>query len=162
MKSILLSIILFFITTFAFAQPVLLGTFEVLRVVDGDTIVCLIDNQKRYVRLIGADTPETVKRGTPIQPYGKEATVFTRQAIADSGNKVTLWRDIAKRDRYGRSLAIVYVETENGEKMLNEILIREGLAKFLSNYKYSQKIKQLFIDAENTAKIEKKGIHSEH
>jgi hypothetical protein len=104
MKSILLSIILFFITTFAFAQPVLLGTFEVLRVVDGDTIIVEIDNQKRYVRLIGADTPETVKRGTPIQPFGLEATAFTKKVINDANNQIIIKYDIQKKDGFLNAL----------------------------------------------------------
>ena len=70
--------------------------------------------------------------------------------------EVTLKFDKTKRDRYGRSLALVYV----GENMLNEMLIKEGLARFLPNYRYSKEIKQLFIDAENSAKKNKKGIYS--
>lgn len=47
------------------------------RVVDGDTLVAKNDNNKELkVRLIGVDTPETVKPDTPVQPYGKEASDY--------------------------------------------------------------------------------------
>ncbi|MDU2545718.1 MAG: thermonuclease, partial [Finegoldia magna] len=34
--------------------------YEVVRVVDGDTVILNIDGQKTRVRLIGIDTPESV------------------------------------------------------------------------------------------------------
>jgi endonuclease YncB( thermonuclease family) len=43
------------------------------RVVDGDTII-LSNGEK--VRLIGVDTPETVRPNTPVEYYGKEASTF--------------------------------------------------------------------------------------
>jgi endonuclease YncB( thermonuclease family) len=55
---------------------------------------------------------------------------------------------------------LVYVKTQNGEKMLNEMLIREGLAKFMPNYRYSKEVKNILLNAESEAKQQKKGIHS--
>ena len=49
----------------------------VVRVVDGDTIVVSVEGSNRKVRLIGVDTPETVKPNTPVQYYGKAASDFT-------------------------------------------------------------------------------------
>ena len=57
------------------------GPYRVQRVVDGDTL--LLDNQWR-VRLIGADTPETVHPERPVEPWGPEATEFTRQCLAEA------------------------------------------------------------------------------
>src|SRR5690606_24563738 len=59
------------------AQPVAFAQVE--RVVDGDTL--LLADQTR-VRLQGIDTPETVKPDTPPQPWGQEATEFTRAFLA--------------------------------------------------------------------------------
>ena len=52
-----------------YAQPETLapGVYQVDRVVDGDTLV--LANQHR-VRLIGADTPETVRPNHPVEPWG--------------------------------------------------------------------------------------------
>ena len=48
---------------------------RVTRVVDGDTII--VGDER--VRLIGVDTPETKKPGTPVQCFGKKATAFTKR-----------------------------------------------------------------------------------
>ena len=61
------------------------GLYEVQRVVDGDTL--LLANHAR-VRLIGADTPETVKPNWPVEPWGPEATAFTKDFL--SGGEVHL------------------------------------------------------------------------
>ncbi|SUM72075.1 thermonuclease [Staphylococcus saccharolyticus] len=51
------------------------------RVVDGDTFVAQRNNKDIKVRLIGIDTPETVKPNTPVQPYGKEASNYTKKHL---------------------------------------------------------------------------------
>ena len=51
------------------------------RVVDGDTFVAKQGNKNIKVRLIGVDTPETVKPNTPVQPYGKEALNYSKKTI---------------------------------------------------------------------------------
>ena len=52
---------------------------QVVRVVDGDTIV-LDGNEK--VRLIGVDTPETKHPRKPVEYFGKEASAFTKRMVA--------------------------------------------------------------------------------
>jgi micrococcal nuclease len=94
------------------------------RVVDGDTIV--VGSER--VRLIGVDTPETKKPGTPVQCFGKKATAFTTRFI--DGRKVRLELDAEPRDRYGRLLAYV-IRTEDG-RSLNAALVREGYARTLT------------------------------
>ena len=55
---------------------------EVVRVVDGDTL--LLDGDER-VRRIGVDTPETVHPQKPVEYFGKEASEFTRRMSRGSG-----------------------------------------------------------------------------
>jgi micrococcal nuclease len=74
------------------------------RVVDGDTII-LSNGEK--VRLIGVDTPETVRPNTPVEYYGKEASAFTKKMV--EGKPVRLEYDWQQRDKYGRLLAYVYL-----------------------------------------------------
>ena len=131
------------------------GIYDVERCVDGDTLV-LANAARTHIRLIGADTPETVKRGTPVQPFGPEASRFTKEAIARNGNQVRITFDGAQIDRYGRTLAMVWL----GDTLLNEQLILEGLARAQIQYKYSQEMKDRFQAAENLAKREKRGIWS--
>ncbi len=95
--------------------PLDTGNFHVEYVYDGDTLL-LTTGQR--VRLIGVDTPETVKRNHPVEPFGPEATAFSRAWL--SGGEVRLEFDQERLDRYGRTLAYVWI----GDRMLNEELLR--------------------------------------
>lgn len=92
----------------------------VVRVVDGDTIV--LDGNER-VRLIGVNTPESVDPRRPVQWYGKEAAAWTRKAL--QGRKVRLAHDVEPRDRFGRTLAYVFLEDGT---LFNLRLVEEGMA----------------------------------
>jgi micrococcal nuclease len=129
------------------------GTYAVERVVDGDTL--LLANRAR-VRLIGADTPETVKPDSPVEPFGPQATEFTNRFIDDAGGQVRLEFDRERLDRYGRFLAYVY----DGPRMLNEELIRAGLATAETGFRYSAAMKTRFRRAEDEAKAAGRGIWS--
>jgi len=131
------------------------GVYDVEDVVDGDTLR-LADEMRTRIRLIGVDTPETVKSGTSVQPFGPEASQFTKDAIARNGNKVRISFDGDQVDKYGRTLAMVWL----GEVLLNEQLIREGLGRAQLQYKYSREMKDRFQAAEDLAKREKRGIWS--
>ena len=41
----------------------------------------LKNGEEIKVRLIGVDTPETVKPNTPVQPYGKRASNYTKKYL---------------------------------------------------------------------------------
>ena len=127
------------------------GTHQVRRVVDGDTL--LLDNRAR-VRLIGADTPETVKPDHPVESWGPEATQFTEQFVA--GREIRLQFDGPRKDKCGRFLAYVWV----GDRMLNEELIREGLAKARTEFSYAESMKARFDAAEARARAAGRGMWS--
>ena len=91
----------------------------VTRVIDGDTIVV---EGTGTVRLIGVDTPETVDPRRPVQYFGKEASQYTTRVAAE--RRVRLEFDRERTDRYGRTLAYVYVLP--GELFLNAEIIRQG------------------------------------
>ena len=84
------------------------------RVVDGDTIQVRMNGEDVTVRLIGIDTPETVKPGSPIECFGPEASTFAKGLL--SGQQVTLEFDPTQgsTDRYGRTLAYVWLELPGG------------------------------------------------
>ncbi len=123
-----------------------------VRVVDGDTLE--LTESKERVRLIGANTPETVKPNWPVEPWGPEASAFTKQFLA--AGSLRLEFDGPRRDRYGRMLAYVWV----GDRMLNEELIRAGLARADLRYSYSSDVKDRFRRAEAEAKSARRGIWS--
>ena len=48
------------------------------RVVDGDTLL-MVGGAR--VRLEGIDTPETVREDYPVEPWGPEASAFTKEFV---------------------------------------------------------------------------------
>src|SRR5204863_2603564 len=101
------------------------ATASVTRVVDGDTIAVSVNGRTEKVRLIGIDTPESVKPGTPVQCFALAASTRTK-ALLPKGSAVRLVRDVEERDRYGRLLAYVYRARD--DLFVNLALVREGYA----------------------------------
>jgi micrococcal nuclease len=62
-------------------SPIEEGLWQVVSVVDGDTLI-IGDSAKQYrVRLIGSDTPEIRRPNTPIEPFGLEASEFVKKRL---------------------------------------------------------------------------------
>jgi micrococcal nuclease len=102
-------------------------TGRVVRAVDGDTLeVRLDDGDVETVRLIGVDTPETVKPDTPVQCFGPQASAFEHRHT--EGKRVRLLVGVEPRDFYGRLLAYVFVDN----RFLEVELLRRGLARTLT------------------------------
>src|SRR4051812_49215823 len=100
---------------------------RVVRVIDGDTIAVSVDGgREQSVRLLGIDTPETHRPGTPIECGGPEASANLK-ALAPPGTRVALEPDPGQDrvDRYGRLLA--YVRLPSGT-LAEEDLLRAGWA----------------------------------
>jgi micrococcal nuclease len=105
-----------------------LATVE--RVVDGDTVIVDFDGGPRErVRLIGIDTPESVKPDTPVECFGKEASAFTASLLPE-GTVVSIERDVEPRDDYGRLLG--YVHREADGLFVNEEIVERGYARPLT------------------------------
>ncbi len=116
----------------------------VTRVVDGDTVEVRLDGRREDVRLIGVDTPETVKPGTPVQCFGERASHFTKRNL--TGQRVRLVFGVERRDIYGRLLAYVYLDG----RFFNPILVRRGLARSLTippNDRFAPRIRRLELAA---------------
>ena len=121
----------------------------VTRVVDGDTIEARIGDEVEDVRLIGVDTPETVKPGTPVQCFGPRASHFTKWRL--EGRRVRLVFGVERRDIYGRLLAYVYL----GGRFFNPILVRRGLARSLTippNDRFAPHLRRLELAAARAAR----------
>src|ERR1700760_2642189 len=107
-------------------EPSQVLTGVAVRAVDGDTLeVRLDDGDVETVRLIGVDTPETVKPDTPVQCFGPQASAF--EHAHTEGRRVRLVVGVEPRDFYGRLLAYVFV----GPRFLEVELLRRGLARTL-------------------------------
>src|SRR3954464_7836386 len=100
---------------------------RVLRVIDGDTIAVSVGGgREQSVRLLGIDTPETHRPGTPIECGGPEASA-NMQKLAPPGTRVVLEPDPSQDrvDRYGRLLA--YVRLPDG-RLAEEAQLAAGWA----------------------------------
>lgn len=131
----------------------LTGFLKVTKVVDGDTFWVDDGSEKGLkIRLIGVNTPETVHPQKPVEYYGREASDYVKSVLA--GNKVKLKFDVTRVDRYGRTLAYVYLKDGT---FLNADLIKKGYGQAMTvppNVKYSDR----FVEFERKAREEKVGL----
>jgi len=105
------------------------------------------------VRLLGVDTPETVNPNEPVEPYGPEASAFTKQQL--EGERVTLIFDQEKRDQYGRALA--YVQISSQSETFNETLLKQGYAQ-LYVVPPNDRYEVTFRQAQDQARQAQRGI----
>lgn len=128
------------------------GPYQVVRVVDGDTIILDIDGVDERVRLIGIDTPESTHPNSDKNvPYGIVASDFTKSMLEDKQVQIEL--DVQERDQYSRLLAYVYYDGE----MLNKILVQEGHA-VVTTYPPNVKYVNNFRVLQEKARKEGKGL----
>jgi len=130
---------------------------RVVRVIDGDTIEARIGGRDEDVRLIGVDTPETVKPDTPVQCFGERASHFTKRRL--TGRRVRLVFGVERRDVYGRLLAYVYLaqgtfdgsqHAQTHQWLFNAVLARRGLARPLTippNDRFAPRFERLAVAA---------------
>ena len=121
------------------------------RVIDGDTIVVDIKGKQEKVRLIGVDTPETKHPKKPVERFGKEAYLFTKEMV--EGKEVRLESDQQRRDRYGRLLAYVYLMDGT---FLNAEIIKQGYGFAYTRYPF--KYLEKFRGYEREARENKRGL----
>jgi micrococcal nuclease len=132
------------------------GGAVVDRIVDGDTLVADIGEGSERIRLIGVDTPESVKPNSPIECFGKEASAHLAELLPP-GTAIRLERDVEARDRYDRLLAYVY-RVEDG-LFVNLAMAADGYAMVLTvppNVAHAED----FAGAVARARVEGKGLWS--
>ena len=107
-------------------NPTILKGYQAVKVSDGDTLnVQKVENGKFVgeivkIRMFGIDAPEKT------QDYGIES----KQALEKMVNGKTLEIEEKNRDRYGRTVAIVYVNGKN----INEEMVKNGNAWWYQEY----------------------------
>lgn len=127
---------------------------SVVRVVDGDTVVVDIGDSRETVRLIGIDTPETVKPDSPVECFGPEASAFTKHLLPE-GTAVRVERDVEARDDYGRLL--VYLYRADDGTFVNLYLVEQGYATLLTFPPNVAHVEE-FVDAAQAAQQANLGL----
>ena len=105
---------------------------KVLSVYDGDTITCLLDlgfniHVKEKFRLYGIDTPEIRTKDLNEKKEGYRSKSRLEELIKNK----EIYVKVLKKGKFGRWISKIYL-TENdilGDNSVNQLLIKEGLAK---------------------------------
>jgi len=122
---------------------------SVAKVYDGDTFKT---RNGEKIRLLNLNTPEIQHRDNRAQVGGNKAAAALKTLIL--GKQVRLSFDKEKKDRYGRTLAHVWMQ--NG-LWVNQYMIEKGYAHVYTFEPNTRWVKKL-LQAEHIAQREKRGI----
>ncbi len=131
-----------------------LGTYKVVRVVDGDTFSVDLDGKITTIRLIGLDTPEVVDPRKPVQCFGREASDKAKTTLTGQSARLELDATQGKLDKYGRLLAYAFLLDGTN---FNEHMIREGYGHEYT-YNLPYKYQAEFKAAEDYARVNERGL----
>jgi micrococcal nuclease len=95
---------------------------SVVRVIDGDTIVVHLAKVDTTIRLLNVDAPETKDPNKAVECLGPEASRYLTRLLPP-GTVVALEYDGERLDRYGRTLAGVFLDSS----LVNAEIARAGL-----------------------------------
>ncbi|MFH0951440.1 MAG: thermonuclease family protein [bacterium] len=99
--------------------------YQVVKVVDGDTIDVKMNDTIARVRLIGIDTPELVDPRQPVECFALAASNKAKEILTNKS--VHLEADITQgdRDKYDRLLRYVFLPDGTN---FNQLMIEQGYA----------------------------------
>lgn len=128
--------------------------YRVVKIVDGDTFWVDDGSERgRKIRLIGVDAPETRRTGgKEVGFYGQESKNYLTRLILDK--EVRLEYDADPKDRYGRTLAYVYLRDGT---FVNAELVKRGYAMVMTvppNVKYADE----FVELQREAREKQRGL----
>ena len=127
----------------------------IVRDIDGDTVVARFANGAvADVRLIGVDTPEEYRPGTPVECGALAAARSMRELAAHRPATLVTDPTQSRFDRYGRLLAYLYV----GARDLDRVQIRRGwgYTYIYENNPFQHVVS--FRSAEAAARSEARGV----
>ena len=131
------------------------GYYKVTHVADGDTIDVSMSGQTETIRLIGVDTPESVKPNSPVQCYGHEASNFTKQHLNNATVRLEADPEGDNHDKYNRLLRYVYLQDGT---LWNQKLIDEGYGFAYLSFPFSKS--KDFAASQSAAESAKLGLWS--
>jgi len=128
----------------------------VVRVVDGDTFLARRAGSapEVRVRIIGADTPETVKPGVAVRCYGPQASTFTKHLLRPGTTVLAAYEPGGDLDRYGRQLWDVWLPDG---RFLESVLVAAGAARA---YPFAPQLEHatLLSGLQRQAEAERRGL----
>jgi len=128
-------------------------TAKVVRIIDGDTFEATVGGKLHKIRLMGIDTPESKKKGTPVECYAKEAEQKLTELI--DNKTITLETEGIPYGMYGRIIA--YAEVDGID--IGKTLIKEGYAEVYTKSPFERMDE--YRAAEEEARNKDKGLWGE-
>ncbi len=110
-----------------------------VRCVDGDTAVFLVGEEELKFRFLAIDTPETVHPTKEVEAYGENASEYTCNKLTNASKVIVEYENSNKIDKYGRSLAWIWVDDSLLQKELVSIGYAE-VAYIYGNYRYTNSL----------------------
>ena len=142
--------------------------FDVVRVVDGDTIYVQRNGEREKLRLLSVDTEEKLAGNQSLGPnkpetvFGEECALwaqefFAARASEDGPARVGLAfpGGLEKRDIYGRLLCHVILDDGTD---FNLLLVQKGKSPYFNKYGNSLICHEAFVAAQAAAREAKLGI----
>jgi len=130
----------------------------VVDVTDGDTIRVMIDGAEHRLRYIGIDTPESVKPGSPVEPFALAASAANARLVEDA--RLVLEKDVSETDRFDRLLRYVWLppaDEADDWRLVNLELVEAGLAQAIA-YPPDTTYSELLHAAEDEARAAGRGM----
>ncbi len=163
-------------------SPLLLGTFPLLKVIDGDTIK--VGGLDSTLRLLAIDTEETFKKEKERRAYEQGWERYLAEAEAKSRGPVKIPTPLGEdakhfaveffkgvrsvhleldhpkevRGRFNRFLTYVFAD-KGGERINYNIeCVRAGMTPYFTKYGYSRRFHDEFVAAQAEARAAGRGI----
>ncbi len=121
---------------------------DLIKIIDGDTILVKLNDKEESVRLIGIDAPEK------DECFSDEAREKIKELIGNEEIKLETDESQNDRDKYDRLLRYVYLDDGT---LINKKLIEEGVAKEYT-YKIPYKFQMEFKNDQKMAEENKLGL----
>jgi len=93
---------------------------EIVKVIDGDSVLIRLDGKSVECRLLSIDAPEWGQK-----PWGTRARRHLQELFRESGGRVIVEKDARQKDRHKRLL--VYLWGRDG-RMINRRMVSDGYA----------------------------------
>ena len=122
----------------------------VQRVYDGDNFETA---KGQKIRLLGIDAPEVAHFDQAAEPYGDQSSEWLSSRILH--RTVFIEEGITPLDRYGRTLAWVYLDDES---LVNELLLNTGNARLLTRFGLPVNLEPRLRAAEGIARDGRLGL----
>lgn len=119
-------------------------------VLDGDTVET---SSGERVRLLGIDAPEVAHDDQPSQPWGDQSTNWLSSVLMSK--RVLLKFDGEPRDRYGRTLAWIYLADG---RLVNLMSLESGHARLLDRFGLPAALENDLRDAQARAQVRRLGV----